>query len=480
MKVVFFMSHGVFARNFEWTLRLLAERGHDLVVALDAPTDQRGRSVDEPLASIAAAHPNVRVVASPRPRPRRRPSSLAGVLARRWLDYLRYLEPPYDDVAALRARARAAAVGSSLVPETVLRRSSIRRGLRRAFTLAERRLPLPREVLAFLASERPCVVLVTPVVDLGSPQTEYLRAAHRCRIPTLVPVASWDNLTVKGALHELPNRIAVWNETQRREAVELHGLPRDRIVVTGAVAYDHWFDWTPSRDRASFCSRVGLDPRRPYVLYLCSSPFAAPDEAAHIVAWASALRASTRLRDVQALVREHPQSTLESDGLHELARLDGVAVYPPGGRSPVDAASRADYFDSIHHSAAVTGVNTSGFIESSIVGRPVHALLSRRYRGSQEQTLHFHYLLEANGGPVRVAASFGEHERQLEEALATPPEATRGRALPFLERFVRPFGLGEPASPRLVAAVEELASGRRTATIPEGHVSTSHAAARAP
>ena len=44
--------------------------------------------------------------------------------------------------------------------------------------------------------------------------------------------------------------------------------------------------------------------------------------------------------------------------------------------NPVDTASRADYFDSIYHAAAVVGINTTAQIESAIVGRPVHTLCS--------------------------------------------------------------------------------------------------------
>ena len=49
-----------------------------------------------------------------------------------------------------------------------------------------------------------------------------------------------------------------------------------------------------------------------------------------------------------------------------------VAVW---GSSPVDAAGRDDYFDSLWHSTAVVGLNTSAFIEAGIVGRPVLTIL---------------------------------------------------------------------------------------------------------
>ena len=48
---------------------------------------------------------------------------------------------------------------------------------------------------------------------------------------------------------------------------------------TGAPSVDHWFGWQVGSTRDAFCGEVGLDPEQPYVLYVCSSGFVAPDIA---------------------------------------------------------------------------------------------------------------------------------------------------------------------------------------------------------
>jgi hypothetical protein len=53
------------------------------------------------------------------------------------------------------------------------------------------------------------------------------------------------------------------------------------------------------------------------------------------------------------------------------AAYDAVGIWPRAGANPVDSEARADYYDSMFHSVAVVGVNTSALIESGIVGRPV-------------------------------------------------------------------------------------------------------------
>ena len=68
-------------------------------------------------------------------------------------------------------------------------------------------------------------------------------------------------------------------------------------------------------------------------------------------------------------------------------------VFPRGGDNPIDPANRADFFDSIYHSAAVVGINTSAMIEAAIIGRPVCSMLAEEFAGTQEGTIHFHHLL---------------------------------------------------------------------------------------
>ena len=97
----------------------------------------------------------------------------------------------------------------------------------------------------------------------------------------------------------------VWNEAQRREAIELHGIPAARVIATGAARFDDWFAQRPSTSREEFMREVGLDPARPYLLYLCSSVFVAPEERPFVDRWLRALR--ERLGEVGVIVRPHPK-----------------------------------------------------------------------------------------------------------------------------------------------------------------------------
>jgi hypothetical protein len=124
--------------------------------------------------------------------------------------------------------------------------------------------------------------------------------------------------------------------------------------------------------------------------------------------------------------------------------------------SPMQNADQVLY-DTVFHSAAVVGLNTSAEIEAAIVGRPVFTIIDPE-AGGQSGTLHFHYLLQANGGHVRLAETFDDHRRQLEGALAGAVD--RGAIDSFIETFVRPRGRERPVSPLVADAIESLVASR--------------------
>jgi hypothetical protein len=188
-------------------------------------------------------------------------------------------------------------------------------------------------------------------------------------------------------------------------------------------------------------------------LYVGSALFrGSPSEADFVMRWIAHLRASADplVNTAAVLVRPHPQRMSEWDGVN-VAALRDVVLW---GSNPVTESARADYFDSLSHSAVVVGLNTSAFLEAAIVGRPVLAILPPEFRDSQEGTIHFHYLMTTAGGVLRTSRTFEEHEGQLHEALA-PAAAAQHAA--FLSAFIRPHGLGVAATPVFADAVDALA-----------------------
>jgi hypothetical protein len=294
---------------------------------------------------------------------------------------------------------------------------------------------------------------VTPLIELGSPQADHLRATRALRIPTALGVGSWDHLSSKSLIRRVPDRIFVWNETQRREAVELHGVPAASVAVTGAQCFDQWFGRQPATDRDGFCRRYRLDPSKPLLLWVCSSLFrSSPLESDLVEEWVARVRASRdpAIREAGILIRPHPQRTEEWPRV-DLSGYGNVAIR---GGNPLDERSRAEYFDALYHASVVVGLNTSAMIEAGIVGRPVLSIVEPRYALNQHGTLHWAYLRQVAGGLIQVANGLDEHLDQLARAVDAPPPPNAA----FIEAFVRPHGLDRPATPVLVDAIEALAA----------------------
>jgi hypothetical protein len=434
---------------YESVLRALAAGGHDIEILANR-RDTIGSGIDpehllDDLPQVRWSWEDLRPHAW---------TELAAAV-RIWLDYLRYFEPRYTDAPRLRQRV------GEYVPPLLRRitswwpfRASVgRRTLVAWLRTVERALPRQRELDTLMRNSRPDVVVVTPLLDLGSRQIEVLRSARACGARTAVAIGSWDHLSSKGRISELPDRVLVWNDTQVREATELHGIPAERLVVTGAQCYDQWFGRVPTRTREQFCSMLRLPPDRPFLLYACSALYPiVPTEARFVRHWIEQIRASDdeMLRSAAVLVRPHP-TRMEEWSQVDLADLPNVTLY---GSLPVDERSKEDYFESLYYCGAMIGLNTSAFIEAAIVGRPVHTIVVPEFAERQEGTVHFHYLKSVGGGVFRLARNFDEHRAQLATSLREP--ISENLHAGFVRAFVRPFGLERAATDVFGDAVLDL------------------------
>jgi hypothetical protein len=463
MKLLFSMRHAGALRNFASTIRELAKRGHQVHLVF-MMRDKRGD--DRLVHEIAREFPSVT-------HEQVSEKTAAGPWAdvardvRATADYLRYFAPEYHDAHALRARAEArvpAPMRTTLV-RTAAASTAASTAASVLLHAVERAIPPAPSVLKLVSRHKADAVLVTPLVDLGSDQVEYVKAARALGIPSGLCVHSWDNLTNKGVIHARPDRVFVWNEAQKREAVVMHGIKPAQVVVTGAPVFDAWFNRRPSTTREEFCARVGLPAGRRLILYLCSSQFIAPHEDDFIRTWLRAVRSAgdPTLREAGVLVRLHPRTHPKHADRFQFTEFSDVAVWPPGGANPVDEASKNDYFDSLYHAAAAVGVNTTAQIEAAIVGRPVLSMRVPEYVDTQEGTVHFHYLLRESGGLLEMADTLDAHVRALADALNGRRRTDARRLRTFVQAFVRPHGLDVEATPLLATEIEVLAALPRRA-----------------
>ena len=466
MKLLFVIGQKALLRHYDTVVLELINRGHTVRIA--SPDRTKVIALPHRLRE----RPEVSEVSCPAGRSDAWDAPTRLFRGRR--DYVRYLEPSYAQATKLRQRALRHLVKAATGDEAQshikmqcphcrrvirdedwtlgLRRltDQIRDTLPRLMNLAERALPVDPTVRAFIEAESPSIVIVTPLLNLGASQADFVHAARVLDIPVVFPVFSWDNLSNKGVIHAMPDRILVWNERQRQEATEWHGVPAERVIVTGAARFDEFIAFAPSVDRAGFCERVGFRPDAAILTYLGSSPFIAPDERGFVQQWIDRIRTATdaRLRDANIIVRPHPRARFK---LRD-------AKSPGGDRIHLSLSDYANadqaLFDCLYYSDAAVGLNTSAEIEAALVGCPVYTIRTEQFARGQEGTQHFRYLLSEQGGFVEATDSMEDHLAQLSQAVAG--RFDRGRIEAFRRAFIRPYGYERPATPRVVAAIEEM------------------------
>ncbi len=474
MKVLIALSHGGFFRHFETVVCALCERGHEVEVltrfirktGVDDELEYR-EAMTATVAGLEGGSYDLDMIV------RADRWTLPVNLTRACLDYAIYFRPQHNS-------PQLADRVANHCPRPVRRAIRTRAGRRlvasdRFWAAARRfeaRLPADAGIAAQVARAEPDVVVGCPFVYTFCNDLEYLRAAAKQGIRTVAVVGSWDNLTTKGAAHLLPDSVLVWNRPLAREAEEIHALPAQRVEVTGAAKFDAYFELDRAASRADFCARAGIDPEHPFVMWVGSSKQVAGDETGFVSELARGLRRMPGLERLQVVVRPHP---LNFQVWQSFAQ-EGVAVFPTDGSRPDLERPRQDYFDTLTHSAAVIGVNTTAFLEAAVTDRPCLSIVSERHRQGQVERGHFHHLLD--GGFIETSPDL-EGAARIVARLLGGEDPRREQRRAFVADFIRPGGIERPAGEVVADAIERAGGAGRPGASVDGAAGATDADASA-
>ena len=324
---------------------------------------------------------------------------------------------------------------------------------------------------------RPDVVVGTRVLTMSGPRTHsspryldrhLLLSAARRTVPTMVLVSSWDNLTTSGFFPVDVDRITVWNQIMKDQAVGIHDLDPSRVIVTGAPQHDA-YSAVPYRSRDEFWRGLGLDPERPVVVYATGTSGTVPREPEVVGRMEDGLRHHLGA-DLQLVVRVH-----QLDSVERYTELDGRpgVVIDHAGKPQVgayhdrdfDAAALQHLADTLHHADVVVNVASSISIDAAALGSPVvcvdfdaedgvpyHRSVSRFYDFTHQQPV-------IRSGGVCRARTPEELVDAVRAYLADPDLHATGRARLVREQCGRVDGC---AGRRVGDAVIEAAGGRST------------------
>lgn len=122
-------------------------------------------------------------------------------------------------------------------------------------------------VVRLLERYQPDLVIVPDIVF--PPDRIFLRAAKRKKLFVLGMIRAWDNLTSKGVIQLLPDKLIVHTHIMKELAIKLADMPAGDIYVSGIPHYDIFFK-PPLKTREEFLKMLGIPPERKIVL---AAPF---------------------------------------------------------------------------------------------------------------------------------------------------------------------------------------------------------------
>jgi hypothetical protein len=274
--------------------------------------------------------------------------------------------------------------------------------------------------------------------------TQAVQAAQWLGIPTATFIFSWDNLTSQGRIMLPYDYFLVWNETLRKQLLEMYEWIRpEQVLVTGTPQFDFHFRSDYYQSREEFCRSVGADPKRPIILYSTGMANHMPGEPEIVEGIADILNEMNRPDKPQLLVRVYPKDL--TGRFDELKKRRRDILFPSIAWNSVWLTPKPEdsysLVNTLRHSAVGINVASTISLELCMFDKPV---INVGYNPPSvaDETLSYanyynfdHYRPIVESGAVEVASSREEMKKMLINALANPGERSKERAALMKKMF---------------------------------------------
>jgi CDP-glycerol glycerophosphotransferase (TagB/SpsB family) len=280
----------------------------------------------------------------------------------------------------------------------------------------------------------------------------FLTAARRLELPVVGYISSWDHTVGKGAITPHAASYVVQNQVMEDDLVRYHGIPAERIAVTGWPQTDVFVRPRPREAYEAVLRGYGLDPAQPVVLVMGNTPTNAPYEhrfVERLVGWWAESGASKRF---SLLLRPHPRDRQWRERFAAAFDREGAYVQEP---SYTDIETLATLLQ--HGDCVVANAGTI-LLDSLVNGRPAVCVLYDEGAPPGESwavlnTVGEHYRQLMESEAFHRAERFEDVVAGIEHALARPDELAEER------RRVARHVVGEVdgrAAERVVEAILEV------------------------
>ncbi|MDL1894822.1 hypothetical protein FBQ82_00980 [Anaerolineae bacterium CFX7] len=265
----------------------------------------------------------------------------------------------------------------------------------------ERRLYPPRQSYLDAFKQRPPALLLTTHAHLFR-EAELISAAHHLGIPTLGVVRSWDN--VHKGIRSRPRRLAVWNQVNQQEVIELEGYLPNEVDVIGSPQFDPYFAPDTIWSREKFAAHFQIDPARPILLFATLGNFFPElDETCWMDVLLGLIDQGAIPGSPQVICRLHPWSRLEQFqkyAAHPDVRLSYVERYVPSLQWYMTRADVVLMANMLEHAAIVITPGSTVTLEAAIFDRPTLVPIFHPYQPERAKSYFSTWVLGKHFGRI--------------------------------------------------------------------------------
>lgn len=271
-----------------------------------------------------------------------------------------------------------------------------------------------------------------------------LRVAKRMGIPTAGFIFSWDNLTSRSRIFVPYDYYLVWHEPMRTQLLDIYPeIRRENVCVTGTPQFDFHFKPEFCLSREELCKEIGIDPRRPFILYTTGIDNHFPEEYRHVQSVIRHLRDIDISPKPQLVVRNYVKGT--SPELKAMAKEPPEdVVFPRVLWNPKWATPLYEdltiYTSLVRHAALSINAASTVSLEFLMLDKPVINLDFDPPGSNLPACLGYsrhinfdHFRPVAESGATMVARSEDDMRRMLVRGL-TQPEADRAARKAFIRK----------------------------------------------
>jgi len=277
-----------------------------------------------------------------------------------------------------------------------------------------------------------------------------LRQAKKLGIKTITTVKSWDVLTTKAFTRVLADKILVFNEYNKREAIEIGDYKPEQVEVVGFPQFDIYTKKEIFLSRKEFFKKIGANLNKKLILYASSGGWKNPYEHEVLLGLHKAIEDGRIKEPIQVLIRFHPKYSSPAEYLkglpHFILDRPGTHLIKETDLSFGEATDRVfnwtftekdiiNLANSIYHSDVTINTQSTMTLDAAALDKPVILIgydgfrkldywqsILRKYERN-----HYQYVLKTGG--VRLVKSLDELIETINAYLENPNLDSGGRKI---------------------------------------------------